>query len=119
MQYICNFLSKRNVPLILNHLPEPNNPLVTVENWPKWDENIYVVFNDGEVQGIFDDNVLNKRYCEIKNKYEKDNIPSFENNVWNPDFITDVTEEMGYEIDVVSFDLIYGRWMKKMSGMYV
>lgn len=122
MNYLINFLSKRNVPLVLNHLPEKDHPLITIENWTEWEESgLYVVYDDGMSQAVLDDKFLNKQFWDLAKKYKQDSTPTFEmsTKVWNPDFIIDLANEMAFDIDEVSFDLIYGRWMKKLSGMYV
>ncbi len=112
MQYFTTFLSKRNVPLILNHLPEEDKPLLTTENWPVWEEeSIYVVYHDGLVESILDDKFLNRGYYKLINN-------SFSGGLWNPEFLIALEEELGIDWDQTSLDLLYGRWKQKQMGSY-
>lgn len=116
MQYFTTFLSKRNVPLILKHLPIENEPLLTIENWEIWEEeSIYVVYHDGLVRSILDDKFLNRAYYDLVKNYA---YPVFTDNVWKPDFLLELGDTLGFEWDENSFDLLYGRSHKKLNENY-
>lgn len=111
MQYICNFFSKRATPLVLQHLPEQNAPLITIENWEEWDEDsLYLVYHDGLVENILDDKFRNRQYHQVKETFQKAGDETFLGNIWNPKFIQAVADEFGYDIDRSSMDIIIGRW---------
>lgn len=118
MQYICNFLSKRNVPLILNHLPEEGKALLTMENWETWGEGdfLYLVDHDGNVESILDNKFMNRQYFNIITQYTEKNELIFTCDCLNPQFVKDVAAELGYDIDSVSLDVIFGRWTRNVVG---
>lgn len=120
MRYAINFLSNRQIPLVLNHLPELNQPILTIENWHEWESNgIYVVYDEAIVELILEDKFNGSKFYELIKRYDKDKSNYFLKGCWNPDFINDLCEVIGFEMDRGSLDMIIGRWTRKVLETYV
>lgn len=120
MNYFITYLSKRNIPLILKHLPDKNEPLLTIENWEEWD-NIYTIDDEAIIISVFDDLYFSRQYSALIDKYKNQNKISYykHNNgfIWNPEFLIDFADEIGYVWETMSFEMIAGRWEIYKEGI--
>lgn len=89
------FLSERDLPLMLTHLPKV--PTLTVEQYLKWYK-LYLVQPDGQVLPV---------------EYDALDVAGLEgyvDHVPNPQNVIQLAQRMNWEIDDLALELIIGRW---------
>jgi len=98
--------SERGIPLVLQDIPI--KPTITVENYLKW-YTLYVVFPDGSVEHLCFPRFDNKE-DEIEGEV------GFMDHVPNPKAVWKMSERLGYDIDMQSFEMIVGRWFIEVEN---
>lgn len=97
--------STRGIPLVYTGDPSPYRPILTIENYPKW-YTLFAITTESEVKEV--------TFDEISFGDE----PTFTDHCFNPAAVDALVREKNYEIDETSFELIVGRWMIEIKGMF-
>lgn len=94
--------SDRGLPLVYCG-DIPTHPTLTVENYVKW-YTLFVIYPDGQVESV-----VMVDHPGFKT--------SWHNHVPNPKACEVYADEMGWEWDETSLDMIYGRFAREVVEM--
>lgn len=98
----CIYLSERGFPLLYIH--EPNDvPTVTLENYTKWYEGIYLVHPDGRVEKVDSGQIL-----ALMDKYPD---AWWRDHLYHPRLLYRLATELGACVCERSVEVAIGRWM--------
>jgi hypothetical protein len=101
-------LSDRNIPLVYQFNKSISEPVLTVENYPKW-YNLYLVNPDRSVIKVEFDALQD---------FTPKNESSYEDHVPNPHAVTKYAVKLGYDLDEQSYEMMVGRWIIECKGLY-
>jgi hypothetical protein len=101
--------SERGFPLLYVYQPGPN-PVLTLENYTKWYEGIYLVMPDGSVQKVGVDTI-----DEVQNKH-RDAL--WVDHLYHPRLLYRVARHLNADIDERAVEVAIGRWMLESGNCH-
>jgi hypothetical protein len=109
--------SQRGMPLVCQQ-PNPDKPMLTVENYCKWYD-FYLVFPDRHVEAFHSSPERAKFFEEAERRcVEEHSESAYCDHAFNPRFMWILADLAGVVLDWTSFELVIGRWEEEYKQTY-